>query len=105
MRKVRLCYRVPVEKQGEYLKFISEELKPKFETNGCRSYSLFREVDLKSEADLVATEELVTELIFDDAEAMNRFRSQFKDEPWKSLLARYHSYQIPGTDNHFIKAI
>jgi len=105
MIKAFLQYKVPVDKQEEYFKFISEELKPKFEANGCHSYNIFREVDKSNNTDLVDPEELVTEIVFDNGEAMDKFRAQFKNEPWKSLLERYHSWQIPGTIKHYLSEI
>jgi quinol monooxygenase YgiN len=105
MIKAFISYGVPVEKQEEYFKFVREELKPKFEANGCRSYNIFREVDKANNTDLVTPEKLVSEIAFDDAAAMDKLRAQFKSEPWKSLLERYHSWQTPGSIEHYISQI
>ena len=105
MIKAVICYGVPVEQQDEYLKFIREELKPFFEANGCRAYNIFREVARENNKDIVAPDQLVSEVLFDDVSAMAKFHVLFEKEPLKSLAKRYRSWQIPGTNQHYISVV
>ena len=84
---------------------IREELKPFFEANGCRSYNIFREVARENNKDIVAPDQLVSEVLFDDVSAMAKFHVLFEQEPLKSLAKRYRSWQIPGTNRHYISVV
>ena len=105
--KAVICYDVPVGKQDEYLKFMREEFKPFYEANGCRAFNIFREVSRENNKDFVAPDQLMQEIVFDDIPTMDKFRSQFNNEPWKSLLERYHSWHIPGSViiKHYISEV
>jgi len=104
MIKAVICSCVPVEKQEEYFKFIREELKPFHEANGCRAYNIFREVSRKNDKDIVAPDQLVTEVLFDDVAGFQKFRELFDNEPLKSMMKRFFSFkQI--TNGHYISVI
>jgi len=103
--KAVISYSVPVEKQDEYLRYIREERKPFCEAHGCRAYNIFREVARENNKDIVAPEQLVTEALFDDAVALERFRELFDTEPLKSMNKRMFSFQTPGSNRHYVSVI
>jgi len=104
MIKAVIFSHVPVEEQDEYLRFVREELKPFHEAHGCRAYNVFREVARENNKDFVASEQLVTEVLFDDAAVMEKFRELFDTEPLKSMMKRFFSFK-QSSNKHYISVI
>jgi len=103
MWKAVVCSRVPVEEQEEYFKFIREEMKPFHEAHGCRSYNVFLEVSREDDK-IVAQDQLMTEVLFDNEAGRNKFHEQFDKEPFDSMLKRFRTYE-QSSNRHYISVI
>ncbi len=91
MSKAYFYYEVPVEKQQEYLKFVSEELKPFFESRGARSYDVYQDTNPERPTRFVA------EMVFDDLDSMQKTMGQHgKDPEYDAMVNRFFTFTTDG---------
>jgi quinol monooxygenase YgiN len=81
MVKVMFDYTVAIEKQAEYLQVTQDKIKPFWEANGCRSYSVWQVAE--SEA------RFVKEMLFESVSAMKETMSLKQAEPVKEMYFKF----------------
>ena len=87
MFKAYFYYEVPVEKQEEHLKFVSEDLKTFFVLHGAISY------DVQQNANLEKPTMFVAEIRFDGQESMQKTMGQHGKNPeYDAMVNRFFSF-------------
>ena len=87
MCKAYFYYEVAVEKQQEYLKFVSEELKPFFESRSASSYHIYQDTNPDKPTTFIA------EMVFDDLDSMQKTMGQHgKDPKHDAIVDRFFSF-------------
>ncbi len=81
MVKVIYEFDVPIEKQEEYLKVTREEIKPLWESKGCRSYDVWQVADSETR--------FVKETIFEDETVMKEISASKDLEPAKKIFLSF----------------
>jgi quinol monooxygenase YgiN len=81
MVKVIFQYNVPKEKQTEYLKLTQDKIKPFWESNGCKSYTVWQVAESETG--------FVKEMLFESASAMKDTMSLKQAEPVKELYFKF----------------
>jgi hypothetical protein len=81
MVKVVFYYNVPKEKQAEYLRITQEEIKPFWETHGCKSYTVWHEAESETG--------FVKEMLFETKSGMKETMSLKEAEPVKEIYFRF----------------
>lgn len=87
MCKAYFCYEIAEENQKEYLKFVSKELKPFFESQGARSYNIYQDTNPDMPTAFIA------EMVFDDLDSMQKTMGQHgKDPAYDAMVKRFFSF-------------
>ena len=104
MCKAYFCYEIAEESQKEYLKFVSEELKPFFESRGASSYNIYQDTNPDKPTTFIA------EMVFDDLDSMQKTMGLHGKDPaeYDTMLKRFFSFtNDPGVKplGRFVKLI
>ena len=74
-------YDIPVEKQAEYIQTTKEEIKPLWESIGCKAYDIWKVAE--SETGFVKT------MLFEDISTMKETMAHKKADPVKEIFGRF----------------
>lgn len=87
MVKLYFYYDVAEDKQAEYMKFVTEVLKPFFRSHGARSYNVYQNVNPEKYTNFMA------EMIFDDVNTMRKTKALHgKDPEYDAMVKRFWSF-------------
>ena len=81
MVKVIFQYDVPKEKQSEYLQLTQDKIKPFWESNGCKSYTVWQVAESETA--------FVKEMLFESAPAMKETMALKQADPIKELYFKF----------------
>jgi len=81
MVKVVFQYNVSKEKQAEYLQTTRDKIKPFWETNGCRSYTVWQVGESETA--------FVKEMLFESTSAMKETMALKQADPVKELYFNF----------------